>query len=119
MPGMEGIFANYGRQGGTTVDSEVIVSAGKPVFRAINSSPPGDVATTEGCRTAADFMIKDIREWTPKNRPAFLHIFLGNWLKTLDVLELVQKGLGPGYVAVRPDQLAALYHKARRLDGRS
>jgi hypothetical protein len=58
-------------------------------------------------------MIKDIREWTPKNRPAFLHIFLGNWLKTLDVLELVQKGLGPDYVAVRPDQLPVLYAQAQ------
>ena len=113
MPGLNGIFANYGRMGGTTLENEVFVSAGKPVFRAVNAAPPGDVATPDGCRTAADFMIQDIQKWTPKNRPAFLHIFLGNWLKTLDVLELVRKGLGPDYVAVRPDQLAVLYQAAK------
>ena len=113
MPGMKGIFANYGRMAGTTLDNEVFVSAGRPVFRAVNASPPGDVATPEGCRTAADFMIMDIREWTPRNRPGFLHVFLGNWLKSLDVLERVVKGLGSEYVCVRPDQLPGLYGKAQ------
>jgi hypothetical protein len=113
MPGMKGIFANYGRMAGTTLDNEVFISAGTPIFRAVNASPPGDVATPEGRRKAADFMIKDIRVWTPKNRPAFLHVFLGNWLKTLEVLELVAKGLGPEYVCLRPDQLAALYQQSR------
>ena len=113
IPGLEGIFANYGRMAGTTRENEVFVSAGKPVFRAINSCPPGDTSTPEGCRQAADFMIKDIREWTPKNRPAFLHIFLGNWLKSLDSLERVVNGLGPEYVCVRPDQLPRLYQVAK------
>jgi len=114
IPGMEGIFANYGRMKETTLDSEVLLSAGTPVFRAINSGPPGDVATPEGCRTVADFMIKEIREWTPKTRPAFLHVFLGNWLKSLDVLERVVQGLGSDYVCVRPDQLPRLYRAAQR-----
>jgi len=114
MPGIEGMFANYGRMAGTTKENEVFLSAGKPVFRAINSTPPGDVATPEGCRTAADYMVKEIREWTPSARPAFLHIFLGNWLKTLDVLEMVVKELGSTYVAVRPDQLAVLYRESQR-----
>jgi hypothetical protein len=112
MPGLNGIFANYGRMAGTTLENEVFVSAGKPVFRAVNAAPPGDVTTPDGCRKAADFMIKDIREWTPKNRPAFLHIFLGNWLKTLGALELVVKDLGPEFVCVRPDQLAVLYQES-------
>jgi hypothetical protein len=37
----------------------------------------------------------------------------GNWLKALNVLELVQQGLGPGYIAVRPDQLAMLYRQSK------
>ena len=64
-------------------------------------------------RQAADFMIKDIREWTPKTRPAFLHGFLGNWLKSLAPLELVVQGLGPEYVCVRPDQLPGLFQASR------
>jgi hypothetical protein len=113
MHGMEGIFANYGRMAGTTLENEVFLSDGKPVFRAVNSGPPGDVTTPEGCKTAAEFMIKEIHEWTPKGRPAFLHIFLGNWLKSLNVLELVVKGLGHEYVCVRPDQLAVLYRESK------
>ena len=113
MAGLEGIFANYGRMAGTTVDNEVFLSAGKPVFRAVNAAPPGNVTTPAACRTAADHMIKDIREWTPKTRPAFLHIFLGNWLQTLGVLEMVVQGLGADYVCVRPDQLPGLFQAAR------
>jgi hypothetical protein len=113
MPGMEGIFANYGRMAGTTQENEVFLSGGKPIFRAINAAPPGDVTTPEGCRQAADFMIKDIREWTPKTRPAFLHGFLGNWLKSLAPLELVVQGLGREYVCVRPDQLPGLFQASR------
>jgi hypothetical protein len=98
---------------GTTLDNEVFLSAGKPVFRAINAAPPGDVTTPEGCRQAADSMVNDIREWTPSHRPAFLHIFLGNWLKSLDPLERVVKGLGPEYACVRPDQLPRLFQAAK------
>jgi hypothetical protein len=72
-----------------------------------------DATTPEGCRGAADFMIKEVHEWTPTTRPAFLHIFLGNWLKSLDVLELVVNGLGSDYVCVRPDQLPRLYRAAQ------
>ena len=61
----------------------------------MNGWPPGDVATPAGARQAADFMIADIHKCTPKHRPAFLHVFLGNGLTALEVLELVQKGLGP------------------------
>ena len=113
LPGLDGIFANYGRMAGTTLENEVFISAGKPVFRAVNAGPPGNVATPEGCRTAAEFMIKDIRQWTPKKRPAFLHVFLGNWLTALGPLELVVNGLGPEYVCVRPDQLAVLYRETK------
>ena len=112
MPGMEGIFANYGRMAGTTKENEVFLSAGRPIFRAVNSGPPGEVTTPEGARQAADFMIKEIREWTPTARPAFLHIFLGNWLKSLAPLEMVVQGFGPEYVCVRPDQLPKLYRAA-------
>ena len=112
MRGMKGIFANYGRMAGTTKDNQVFLSAGRPVFRAINSGPSGDVTTPDGVRHAADFMIKEIREWTPATRPAFLHIFLGNWLKSLAPLELVVQGLGSEYQCVRPDQLPTLYDAA-------
>ncbi len=113
LPGLEGIFANYGRMAGTTKENQVFLSAGRPVFRAINSGPPGDVTTPEGARQAAEFMTKEIREWTPATRPAFLHIFLGNWLKSLAPLEEVVQGLGSEYVCVRPDQLPKLYKMAR------
>ncbi len=77
-------------------------AADQPGFQAAPKSGP--ISKRLGC-----FRLKEIREWTPSTRPAFLHIFLGNWLKSLAPLELVVEGLGSEYRCVRPDQLPRLY----------
>ena len=48
-------------------------------------------------------MINEIRRWTPERLPASLHVFLANWLSHISMAENIAKGLGPEYVAVRPD----------------
>jgi hypothetical protein len=58
-------------------------------------------------------MIHEIRRWTPPQRPAFLHVFLANWLTSLDMAEAIVQGLGAEYVPVRPDQLGPLYQQSR------
>lgn len=58
-------------------------------------------------------MINEIKRWTPPQRPAFLHVFLANWLTSLDMAEGIVKGLGSEYVPVRPDQLGPLYHQSQ------
>lgn len=37
-----------------------------------------------------------------------------NWFTSMDMSENLLKGLGPAYVAVRLDQLAALYKESLR-----
>jgi hypothetical protein len=54
-------------------------------------------------------MIGEIKRWTPARRPAFLHVFLAHWLTHIEMVDNIVKGLGPEYVAIRLDQLVALY----------
>jgi hypothetical protein len=111
-PGIQGIFANYGRSHSTTKENLLTVVEGKPVFRAIDR-PPGPFTFTPSARRDAEYyMINEIRRWTPSQRPVFLHVFLANWLTSLDMAENIVKGLGSEYVVVRPDQLPQLYQRS-------
>ncbi len=111
-PGIEGIFANYGRSHSTTMENLLTVVEGKPVFRAIDR-PPGPFTFTPSARRDAEYyMINEIKRWTPVHRPAFLHVFLANWLTSLDMAENIVKGLGSDYIVVRPDQLPQLYRQS-------
>ncbi len=56
-------------------------------------------------------MIEEIKRRTPRQRPAFMHVFLANWLTDLEMAANIAEGLGPEYVAVRPDQLVLLYQQ--------
>jgi hypothetical protein len=112
IPGIKGIFANYGRTHVTTPENTDTVVAGTPVFRSINSGPPSGYNWTPSARRDAEFfMINEIKRWTPHERPAFLHVFLSNWLTDLEMAANIADGLGPEYVAVRPDQLVLLYQQ--------
>jgi GxGYxYP putative glycoside hydrolase C-terminal domain/GxGYxY sequence motif in domain of unknown function N-terminal len=112
IPGIKGIFANYGRTHVTTPENTDTVVRGVPVFRSINHGPPSGYNWTPSARREAEFfMINEIRRWTPRERPAFLHVFLANWLTHLEMAENIAKGLGSEYVAVRPDQLVRLFQQ--------
>lgn len=111
MPGLSGIFANYGRSRATKIDNLVTQVKNVPVFRAINR-PPGPFTFTPSARRDAEyFMINEIKRWTPPQRPAFLHVFLANWLTSMEMAANIATGLGSEYVAVRPDQLGPLYRQ--------
>jgi len=47
------------------------------------------------------FMVDEIKRWTPREWPAFLHVFLANWLREMGMATRIAKGLGPEYV-IRP-----------------
>lgn len=112
MPGLSGIFANYGRSRATTFENLVTQVKNVPVFRAINR-PPGPFTFTPSARRDAEyFMINEIKRWTPPRRPVFLHVFLANWLTSMEMATNIAAGLGPEYVAVRPDQLGILYRQS-------
>jgi hypothetical protein len=116
MSGIKGIFANYGRTHVTTLENIVTEIGGVPIFRAVNegAAPTPSLGYTPFSRTRlVRFMIEDIKRWTPAYRPAFLHVFLADWLRDMGMLTEIFKGLGPEYVAVRPDQLVDLYHRSK------
>jgi len=58
-------------------------------------------------------VIGEIRKWTPAARPAFLHVFLANWLSQIGMAERIAEGVGPEYVFVRPDQMLSLYEQSQ------
>jgi hypothetical protein len=128
IEGITGVMANYGRTHATTAQNLRTESAGRPVFRAMNRQPRplnpvgganlnlpvGLTFTPFGKRNTVDFAIEEIKRWTPSERPAFIHVFLANWLTEMEMALDIAKALGPQYVAVRPDQLVALYQQNSR-----
>lgn len=114
MPGIAAILANYGRTHETTSSNLTTDVGGVPVFRAVNNYPPVDTAVTP--YTEAEtvwFEVNDIKRWTPSERPAFIYVFLALWLTDMEMLESIIQGLGPEFVAVRPDQFVQLYRQHR------
>ena len=58
-------------------------------------------------------LVSDIRRWAPPQRPAFLYVSLTNWFTRMEYAEAALAQLGPGYVALTPEQLVALYTQWR------
>ena len=86
------------------------------MFRSINRGPGGGYNWTPSSRRASEYdMINQIKRWTQNQRPGFFHVFLANWLTHLEMVENIAKGLGPEYVAVRPDQMVMLYYEYKNL----
>ena len=114
--GIKGIFANYVRSDETTLDNIVTEVAGIPVFRDVMGlaswlSENMDFTTYSQRETECN-VIAEIKKWTPSYRPAFLHVGVNNWLRQMGMLAHIAEGLGPDYVAVRPDQLVELYRQS-------
>ncbi len=102
LPGLKAIYRNYSRFPSTTADNAASEVNGVPVFRAVIDGPP--VAN----------IVRQFKQFAGAKRPAFLHASLSNWFVDMRVLVEVEKALGPDYVAVRPDQLPALYLQAKK-----
>jgi hypothetical protein len=113
IEGIDGVFANYGTTSITTLDNQITQASGKPVFRAIGGGTTDYTFTTYGRRQAVTGMLDEIRRFTPPTRPAFMHVFLANWLSHMAMADEIAAKLGPDYIAVRPDQLVALYKASR------
>ncbi len=109
--GVRGIYSDYGRTDRTTPANLATEVVGVPVFRAVNRPPYMLTYTPTARRNAEQFTVKEIVGWTPPHRPAFLYVFLANWLTSMEMLENIARGLGKEYVPVRPDQMAWLYRQ--------
>ncbi len=111
IPTLKALFPDYGAARLTTYKNTTYpVRRNVPVFHAVtswqeNASPAQQV----------DSLVQQIRSITPNTTPAFLHLFALNWFTRLSILRQVMQKLGKEYVAVRPDQLTALYSQYLRL----
>jgi hypothetical protein len=113
LPGLKAIYRNYHRFKDTTVENATTEVNGVPVFRTILAGG-FPVGTPEEIRRAATNIARQIRQFAPAKRPAFLHLSLTNWFVDMRVLVEVEKALSPDYVAVRADHLPALYKESRK-----
>ena len=107
IPALDAIFADYGKTVFNYLDATRITARNVPVFRAVTPwNPIGDG------EQQIESMVERIKAMTPKKtRPAFMHVFIGNWYWDLAGLKEVLKRLGSEYVIVSPDQLSAMYRK--------
>ncbi len=113
LPGIKAIYRNYARFGDTTVENATTELNGVPIFRAVLDGN-FSLATAEDIRRSAAGIARQIRQFTPARRPAFLHVSLTNWFVDMRVLVEVEQALGPDYVAVRADHLPTLYMEAKK-----
>lgn len=115
VEGIRGIFANYGRRRGTTEDNLITLAGGIPIFRAVNDGPSKGLPLTEYSRKdVVWFEVNNIKRYTPARRPMFLHVFLGNWIVDMQMVEEIAQGLAPDFTPVRPDQLVSLYEQSMK-----
>ncbi len=118
LPGLQYLLPDYGRAPDTTADNAAslvlgptgmsgLPAGGVPSFRAIATfDAKGDSAR------ALELLVSDIRQYTPKRRPAFLNAFVQCYPCSPTLLRQVLDQLGPQYVPVLPEHLAALYREA-------
>jgi len=104
LPGVAFLMPDYGPQGGDSYSHfTYTLPTGQPVFRAVSYGP--------GAQKLAD----QVRGSVGATRPAFVNAFIWNWGSKLSDLRDMLANLGPGYVAVTPSQLDALYRQAHAL----
>lgn len=106
IPALDAIFPDYGKVVSDYNEATYSTARSVPVFRAATSWNEPDTREERIAR-----LVADVRAMTPPERPAFLHFFVLNWFSDLPLLQDVLKRLGPEYVAVRHDHLAALYRQ--------
>jgi len=108
LPAAEYFLPDYGLQPDTTVANANSLVGGVPAFHAVCGFDPKG-----GPERARELLLADIRRFTPTTRPAFLNAFVQCYPVSPTLLKQVLDELGPEYVPVLPEHLAALYRQAQ------
>ena len=112
IPGLDALFPDYGKRVSNYSEATFPTARNVPVFRAVTSCAGMRRAPSDAEK--ARLLAAEVRAMTPEQRPAFLHVFVLNWFATLPALQAAARRLGPDYVCVRPDHLAALFREELR-----
>jgi len=101
---LQGIFTGYG---GPVEDAQARLTLNDVVaFR------PATHFDTSPEEELIQHMVDDIRTAAGESRPAFVEAWVLNWAWRMDMLQEVQRRLGPEYECVRPDVLVKLRQEA-------
>ena len=100
LPGVRFLMPDYGWAGEKRVT--YVLPSGQAVFRAATNG------TLDKAREIS-YLARQIRARAGATRPAFLNVFILNWVNGMHRLYRLLKTLGPGYVDVTPSQLNTLY----------
>jgi len=103
IPDVTALFPDYGKRLDRHEEAFYPAARGVPVFHAVTGWEEHATRSRK-----IDLFVEQIRAACPVERPAFLHAFIWNWGTDLSVLPEVMQRLGPQFVAVGPEQLAAL-----------
>ncbi len=106
IPFLDALYPDYGRRVMSGDEATYATARNVPVFHAVTGWREDETRQDRVAR-----LVDDIRSMTPGQRPAFLHFFALNWFIDLPLLQEALKQLGPDYIAVRPDHLAALWRE--------
>jgi hypothetical protein len=104
IPQLTALFPDYGRIVSGYDDATYPTARNVPVFHALTNW--SDTMTRD---QQIESLTAQIRAVTPKERPAYMHLFVLNWFADLPMLDEITRRLGPEYRIVRPDHLAAYY----------
>lgn len=106
IPQLEALFPDYGRRLSSATEATYPTARNVPVFHALTTWREDEEQAAKCPR-----VVEEIRRFTPRTRPAFLHLFALNWFVDLPLLQQIVENLGPEYQVVRPDHLAELYRQ--------
>jgi len=107
IPEVRAVFPDYARSVPTYADANHTTARNVPVHHSITLWDPK--ASRE---QQIAHHVEQIRTFIPAERPAFGHFFLCNWFWDLAAVRETARRLGPQYVFVSPETLAALYRRA-------
>lgn len=103
IPELQAIFPDYGKVVSNYDDATRVTIGNVPVFHAVTGwDPKGDG------EKQIENLVTQIRDITPKQKPAFMHVFICNWFWDLPTIKKALDRLGPNYIPVTPNQLAEL-----------
>jgi hypothetical protein len=98
---LQGIFTGYG--GAPEMAQARIAPNNVVAFRAASRQVKG-----KDQEKLIRAMVEDLRQAAGETRPGFVEAWVLNWNWRLDMLQEVQRRLGPDFVCVRPDVLVRL-----------
>ena len=105
LPGLKAILADFGRLEALDLEKSAHLVDGVPTFHTLSRwDMNGD---------QSDYLVSQMRQFTPKSRPAFMSVMALSWTCKPPVIKAAIDKMGSDYVFVTPEQMVDLYKQSR------